>query len=140
MRDVPGGSALRGPSRSLIEAMELLRAAANQGYAPAQYRLAMGELNGVEAELNVKGAIGLLQQAADQGYTLALRQLGRLYQGGGPVAQDDVRALMYFELAARLGDQMACGDRDELGGGLPAPAQQLAKRRAQEWLQLRGQS
>jgi TPR repeat protein len=130
----------RAPSRIQVEAMGWLSQAADQGYAPAQYYLGMAALNGVDATLDPKAAVDLLEKAADQAHVPSLRQLGLLYVEGKVVGQDLVRAFMYFDLAARLGDQMASGDRDELAGTLPAAQQQLGKRRAQEWLQLRGMS
>jgi hypothetical protein len=136
----PGRAAAHAPSRGEVEAMDWLTAAADQGYAPAQYYLAMAELNGIDATLDAAGAIELLERAADQGHAESLRELGLLYEQGQLVPQDQVRALMYFDLAARLGDQAASGDRDELANGLAPALQQLARRRASEWLQTHGLS
>ena len=41
-----------------------------------------------------------LQRASDQGYSLALYELGRLYENGVNVAQDYGRALKLYQLAS----------------------------------------
>jgi hypothetical protein len=45
---------------------------------------------------------------------------------------------MYHELAAQFGDQRARLDREDLARDIPVAQQQLAKKRAQEWLSERG--
>ncbi|MDR3438686.1 tetratricopeptide repeat protein [Telmatospirillum sp.] len=127
-----------GPSRSSVEAMNWLRAAADQNYAPAQYYLGMAHLTGVEARLDGRTAVGLLLQAADQGHAGALRQLGNIYHLGTVVSQDLPRAYMYFDLAVEMGDETAGSDRDEVGHAMTASMIQLAKKRTQDWLQIRG--
>jgi TPR repeat protein len=126
------------PSRASVEAMDWLRAAADQGFAPAEYYLGMAHLAGVEAPLDGPAAMRWLLQAADQGHVEALYQLGRLYWQGTVVAQDLVRAYMYFDLAVEMGDEAARGEHDELGRVCPPAVLQQAKKRAQEWLQIRG--
>jgi hypothetical protein len=118
--------------------MQWMQAAADQGYAAAQFYLGEAHLNGVNASLDPPSAVRFLQLSADQGYAEALHSLGRLYLGGQIVPQDQPRAFMYFDLAVRLGDPTAAGEREEMSHTLPANQQQLAKRRAQEWLQARG--
>jgi hypothetical protein len=45
---------------------------------------------------------------------------------------------MYYELADEMGDESAAADREETGRAMTGPAVQLAKRRAQDWVQSRG--
>lgn len=127
-----------GPSRASVEAMTLLRSAAGQNYAPAQFYLGMAHLKGIEARLDDGEAVARLLSAADQGYADALHQLGRMYQQGRGVPQDPVRAYMYLELAFEMGDESAGPDREDSAHAMSAGAVQLAKRRAQEWVQARG--
>ncbi len=126
------------PSGASVEAMGWLRAAAEQGFAPAQYYLGMAHLAGVEAPLDGLAAVRLLLQAADQGHAEALYQLGRIYWQGTVVAQDPMRAYMYFDLSVEMGGEAARGERDDLGRTFAPASLQQAKKRAQEWLQIRG--
>ena len=49
---------------------------------------------------NYAEAVRLYQLAAGQGYAIAQHDLGAMYYNGEGVAQDYVRALMWFSLAA----------------------------------------
>lgn len=126
------------PSRNGIEAVYWLRLAADQGYAPAQYSLGMAYYGGVVMPLDRHKALELINQAADQAFGPALRQLAFFYRSGRFATKDPLRALMYLELADQFGDKSARNDREELLRDLPQPQQQLARKRAQEWLQSRG--
>lgn len=134
----PGHQMGHSPTRTSVEGMEWLRAASDQGFAPAEYYLGMAHLNGVEAPLDGPAAVRLLFRAADQGYPEALYQLGRIYLQGAVVAQDSQRAYMYLELAVQMGSDEAKADRDDLAKTLAAASLQQAKKRAQEWQQIRG--
>ena len=113
-------------------------AAAEQGFAPAQYYLGMAHLTGIEAALDVQTALRYLLQAADQGHAESLHQLGRLYASGGAIQQDAARAYMYLELAVQMGDELAGVERDELGRAITPAQLQQAKKRAGDWMQIRG--
>ena len=126
------------PSRDTVEAVQWLEAASEQGYAPAQYSLAMAHINGVVAGFDLPKGLELLQQAADQGHPEALRQLGRLYQQGRLLPGDPVRAYTCLDLAVRLGDTGAVNDREEVGRTLNPAQQQMARKRAQDWMTARG--
>jgi|GEM_PF-1265524 len=131
----PSGRGSHAPNPRSVEALDWLRAAAHQNYAPALYALGMGRLSGVLAPLDVNGGMALLQQAADQGHGPSQAELGRIYLDGKFAPQDTVRGLMYLELAARQGDKAAAKLRDD-----PANTSSLgaARRRAQEWQEIHG--
>jgi TPR repeat protein len=126
------------PSRNGLEAAFWLQLAADQGYAPAQFSLGMAYYGGVVMPLDRYRSLDLINQAADQAYAPALRQLALFYHSGRFVAKDPQRALMYLELADQFGERHARIDREELVKDMPQGQQQLAKKRAQEWLQSRG--
>jgi len=126
------------PSRNGLEAAFWLQTAADQGYAPAQYSLGMAYYGGIAMPLDRYKAMELINQAADQTYAPALRQLSFFYRTGRFTTKDPLRALMYLELAEQFGDQHTRLDRDELVRDIPVAQQQLAKKRAQEWLSGRG--
>lgn len=126
------------PSRNELEAVFWLQLAAEQGYARAQYSLGMAYYGGVVMPLDGEEALHWINQAADQAYAPALRQLSFFYRSGRFAAKDPQRALMYLELADQFGDKKARVERDELIRDMPQAQQQLAKKRAQEWLQIRG--
>lgn len=50
------------------------------------------------------GAVKALEYAADQGYSLALWKLGRMYADGDGIPQDDLKAFEYF---SRIADENA---------------------------------
>lgn len=84
-----------GKQQDLAQAREWLEKSARQGYAPAQYRLALLS-RGDEREI-------WLKHAADQGYAPAQTELAGLHEAHG--AAGDVQGL--YEQAARQGDAQA---------------------------------
>ena len=126
------------PSRNGLEAAFWMQSAADQGYAPAQYSLGMAYYGGIAMPLERYKALELINRAADQTYGPALRQLAFFYRTGRLTAKDPLKALMYLELAEQFGDKRARLDRDEMVRDIPVAQQQLAKKRAQEWLSGRG--
>lgn len=130
------------PSRNSREALFWLQLASEQSYAPAQFALGMTCWGGITQRFDGIQAFSLILQAGDQGYVPALRKLAGFYRKGKVVAKDPSRAFMYLELADQLSDIAGGigrdGGRDELLRDLSAAQQQAAKKRAQEWLQLRG--
>jgi TPR repeat protein len=126
------------PSRNGLEAAFWLQLAADQGYAPAQYSLGMAYYGGVVMPLDRFRALDLINQAADQAYAPALHELSFFYRSGRFATKDPLRALMYLELADQFGARHTRLDREELIRDMPQAQQQLAKKRAQEWLQSRG--
>ncbi|MDG4947589.1 sel1 repeat family protein [Actinobacillus equuli subsp. haemolyticus] len=76
--------------------------AAQNGFKEAQTTLGhFYYYHGKNGMRNVLKALELYQLAAEQDDEIALFQLGRIYEYGDDVKQDDVRAYKYYEKAAR---------------------------------------
>jgi uncharacterized protein len=65
------------------------------------------------------GAVKALEYAADQGYSLALWKLGRMYAEGDGIPQDELKAFEYF---SRIADQNADETPDSPRAGVVASA------------------
>ncbi len=74
-----------------------------------------------------------LRPLADQGYPLAQATLGLMYAEGEGVAQDDVLAHMWMNLAAAKGVQEAVKGRDLLEKNMTPAQIGRAQRLAREW-------
>ena len=85
-----------------------LQKAAELGYAPAQYDLAICYSNGFGNQRNDFGiAVKWLKKAAKQGYVKAQNKLGVYYQRGYGVRQSDKNAVKWYKKAAEQGDAEA---------------------------------
>lgn len=82
---------------NLIEAMQLLRSSAKQGYAPAQNTLAY-ILD--QSEVN-EDAFYWFQQAALQGHAAGQLGLGNMYAKGEGIKKDPIKAGEWIEKSAR---------------------------------------
>jgi TPR repeat protein len=89
------------------EAARLYRAAALQGYAPAQYSLGYCCFRGIGVAFNEEEGIRLYKIAALQGYGNALFLLGKCYFDGSGVEQNRFIAEWLFKMAADCGYQYA---------------------------------
>ena len=123
----------RPPSARGLDGVRWLKAAAAQGYARAQYRLALAHLGGIEADLDTAEAVRLLNCAAEQGYAEALRSLGHIYREGRIVAADPVLGAADLELAAALGSDGAAEERDAALKALTPAELQAEKRYVAGW-------
>ncbi len=79
-----------------------------------------------------------LQPLAEGGDARAQRLVGLLYRDGLGVRQDSVRAYMWFELAARGGQNGAAELRNELAKGMQISQIEEAERMAALWQPARG--
>ncbi len=77
--------------------------ATQQGYAPAQFRLAWMYDKGEGVEKDIQRAIKLLEKAAQQGYAPAQFRLAWMYDKGEGVKKDIQRAIKLLEKAAQQG-------------------------------------
>ncbi len=119
----------QGVPQDYAMAVKWSRKAADQGYAPAQYALALmyGDGQGVPKDY-----------AADQGYAKAQNNLGVMYEDGRGVTQDYVQAHMWYNLVAAglppgENHDVAVKNRDFVAK-LMTPAQIAeAQRLAREW-------
>ena len=62
---------------------------------------------GLGVEQDFSKAIALFEKAAEQGNTVALRELGEIYQNGDSGVVDEAKAFSYFSRASVLGDPAA---------------------------------
>ena len=93
--------------------LDVLRQAAEQGDATAQYRLGAIYTSGGSIPADYAKAVRWYRLAAEQGLDMAQGALGALYAIGRGVPQDDVEAARWFRLAAEQGYAAAQG---ALGG------------------------
>jgi TPR repeat protein len=108
-----------GVPQDMAKARQLIQAAADQGFAPAQNALA--QLEGAApaavpgADLfqqgvalyksgDHAGAAALMQQAAQAGNPTATYELGYMYENGDGLQQDAAQAAQWYLKAADLGD------------------------------------
>jgi TPR repeat protein len=85
------------------DALNLLRSAADQGFAPAQTALGTAYELGTLSSADIQRAIDWYNKAADQGEWIAQFSLGRIYFYGFGVPRDAAAARKWFALAAVSG-------------------------------------
>ncbi|MCF6221334.1 MAG: peptidoglycan-binding protein [Robiginitomaculum sp.] len=86
------------------DAVRLIRLAANQGQAAAQYRLAKLYEAGIGVKVNGKTAKDLLTRAAKADNRIAMHDLGHYYATGADGASPDLQqAVKWFSMAAERG-------------------------------------
>ncbi|MCB9974661.1 MAG: sel1 repeat family protein [Rhodospirillales bacterium] len=111
-----------GQKRDMIEAARLYRLAAQQGYAPAQYKVATFYEEGEGVYRNYDEAARWYGKAADQDYTIAQTALAFMYFEGVKIDQDYPAAAALAELAASRNDpdaQLLLGKMYHYGYGVP---------------------
>jgi hypothetical protein len=105
-------------------AFPVIKRAAEDGYAPAQYNLAQLYRDGLGTLPSQGMYRKWVEAAAAQEYSLALYTLGLDYDFGRGVAKDLPRALAYYERGAFAGDTMAAYNAGQLNlmgeGAIPA--------------------
>ena len=86
------------------EAVRLIRLAANQGQAAAQYRLAKLYEAGIGVKVNGKTAKDLLTRSANADNRIAMHDLGHFFATGADGAAPDLgQAVKWFSMAADRG-------------------------------------
>ena len=108
----------QGVQRNESEAAKWYRQAAEQGYAPGQYSLAVLYLMGSGVRQDIAEALKWYRQAAEQGHALSQYNLGMRYKEGKGVTQDPVEAYKWLSLAASRGIQDATQVREALQQGM----------------------
>lgn len=99
-----------------------LDASARTPVPPKDYRSARDALRTGVRDYNAgdkEGAVRALEYAADQGHTLALWKLGRMYAEGDGVPHDDLKAFEYF---SRIADDNTDDSPDTPNSGVVASA------------------
>lgn len=113
--------------RDSARAIEWLKRAAGQDYAPAQAVLGYMLEQGIGAARNPAEAFKWYQKAAAANNDDGLVNLGRAYENGIGVARDLGQARRYYERAAALGNQPAREALANLGNAAPAPSAEQAE-------------
>ena len=88
-------------------ALGIFRRLANDGYAPAQDKLAWMYQNGWGVEQSYSQAVNWFRKAAEQGNTEALASMGLMYLKGWGVPQNYDTALEWYGKAAAQGSEVA---------------------------------
>ncbi len=89
------------------ERAKLLKSAADQGYADAQYNLGVCYENGKGVPQSYEEAVKWYRLAADQGHAGAQYNLGVCYENGFGIPQSDDEAVKLYKKAADQGDKEA---------------------------------
>jgi TPR repeat protein len=89
------------------QAVEILRSAAGDGYAPAQTAFATLLEGGALVNQDIQQALDWYKRAAQQGDWIAQLSLGRLYFAGNQIPRDTNAAQRWFEPAAQAGSSAA---------------------------------
>ncbi|MDB4560674.1 sel1 repeat family protein [Akkermansiaceae bacterium] len=102
-------SFLTGVSKDAPEAVKWTRKAAEQGDAEAQNSMGFYYFNAIGVLRDYDEGLKWYRKAAEQGNAMALHNLGLMWGkdslGLSPFPQDDVRAYMFYNLAAAKGDE-----------------------------------
>jgi len=133
------------------EAMQLYRAAADRGSAPAQYMLGKMYFTGRGVNCPMyQAAFTWFKQAASQGFVDAQFNLGAMYSEGQGVDRNDVESCKWFLVVVAKGDKSlvgaANGDKksaeilNNVADDLNEEEQTTAKRLANEVLAREGHS
>ena len=88
-------------------AFEIFRRLANDGYAPAQDKLAWMYQNGWGVEQSYTQAVSWFRKAAEQGNIEAMASMGLMYYRGWGVTQNYDTALEWYGKAAAQGSEVA---------------------------------
>lgn len=98
-----------GTSANFVEAIKQYEIAADQGFAPAQYRLANCYLRGTGLKHDIERAFHYFELASKSGHIGACFQLAELYKSGkgGAVEPDPKNAFHYYQVAAHCGHDEA---------------------------------
>lgn len=92
-----------GRSQNYQTASILLSALVIDGYAPAQSALAYMHYHGLSVEASLAKAVGLFELAAGQEDPFGMNWLGKLYENGEGLPQDDEKALFWVKKSAEAG-------------------------------------
>jgi TPR repeat protein len=112
----------RGVPQDYRAAVNWLRKAVDQGYAPAEFNLGQLYFAGKGGPKDESEAVRLIRDAADHGVAAAQSRMGSMYLAGEGVHQSDPDAMKWYHLAADQGDALAerqLGLMYELGRGAP---------------------
>lgn len=95
---------LDGSPKALKKGNELIKRAANQEFAGAEYNLGMSYVTGRGITQNINKGFRLIEKSANQGYALAQFQLGLCYLQGVGVSPNREEAVRWFDKAKKQND------------------------------------
>ncbi len=108
-----------------------IRHLAEAGDANAQWVVGQGLLSPPDGD--PAAAFTWFRRAAEQGHSLAQRDIGLLYEAGWGVKQDLQEAYFWYSLAAVHDSGRAAARRDEIATGLSRGQLEAAEQRLQSW-------
>ena len=94
-------------AKNYSPAFEIFKRLANDGYAPAQDKLAWMYQNGWGVEQDYSQAVSWFRKAAEQGNTEAMASMGLMYYRGWGVSQNYDTSLEWYGRAAAQGSEVA---------------------------------
>ncbi len=103
----------RGTAKSEQDALLWAEKAANTGFAPGLYELALCFELGVGLPINMQRALETYERSANGGYGFAAYRLGRSYYHGDAGSVDVFKAIAWMERAYELGDFHGAHDLGE---------------------------
>jgi len=122
-----------GVAGDAAEDLADLRAAAEQGFADAQYNLGAMYFTGKGVAEDFGEAVKWYRLATEQGFAGAQNDLGVMYDNGKGVPEDFVLAHMWSNLAAAQGDANATKNRGMVAKRMTGAQIAEAQRLAREW-------
>jgi len=115
------------------EDITALRANAQKGDPEAQFNLAEAYLKGDGVRQSEREAARWYYKSAMQGYVEAQVAMGFAYRGGGGLPMDKVLSYMWFDLAAKNGDDRAFSLRNDVAWSMTESEIDEARRKSREW-------
>jgi len=106
---------------------------AKKGDAEAQYNLANAYLKGEGVEKNEKEAAKWFEKSANQDYADAQMAMGFVYRGGGARPMNKVLSYMWFDLAAKNGDDGAYELRNDVAWSMTESEIDEAREKSHKW-------
>ena len=116
------GEMLYSGSTDTAQAVEWLRKAAAQGYAPAEFQVGQLYDFGFVVSQSDDEALAWYRRAADHGSAAGARQVGEFYRRGRGVAANPTEAVRWYRRAAERDDlraQFQLGQMFLDGSGVP---------------------
>jgi TPR repeat protein len=114
-------------------AYRVFRSLAEEGFAKAQYDLALMYRKGKIVPRNNPEAVKWFHKAAEQGHVQAQVNLGKMYLKGRGVPENYILAHMWFNLAAARGDPDSRKLRAGIAGKMTPALISEAQRLASKW-------
>ena len=131
-------SFLTGVSKDAPEAVKWTRKAAEQGDAEAQNSMGFFYFNGIGVLRDYDEGLKWYRKAAEQGNAMALHNLGLMWGKDSllsPFPQDNVKAYMFFNLAAAKGFEDSEARRNKIEKRMTKEQIAEGQKLTREWLE-----